>query len=80
MNPTTSLVSNLIALDATALRVYLLLAAAQKAAGDNVRTYRKDLAKLLNRSERTITRAVTTLRAKGLVHRLGRARYGVRTK
>jgi DNA-binding MarR family transcriptional regulator len=71
----------LLTCNVSTLKTYLLLEAAQRGAGDRkVKTYRRDLAEILKRSEDTVTRAFRALIAKGLIERLGQARYGVRTE
>ncbi|MGP6189180.1 MAG: hypothetical protein ACLPSH_03720 [Vulcanimicrobiaceae bacterium] len=75
----TSVVDELLDLDAVSLKVYLLLLSAQNATGASVLAPRKELARLLQRSPRTISNSLQRLRQRELIYRIGMSRYAVRT-
>lgn len=75
----SSVVSELLDLDAVSLKVYMIMLAAQNATAAPVTATRKDLAAILHRKPRTISTALHTLRQKELIYRLGMSRYSVRT-
>ena len=76
----SEVLTKLLAMRSSSIKVYLVLEAAQRGAGSKVvRSYRKDIAPLIGRSESTVSHALHELRTNGLIHTLGMARYGVVT-
>ncbi len=75
----SSVVDELLDLDAVSLKTYLIMLAAQNATAAPVTATRKELAAVLHRAPRTISSALHTLRQKELIYRLGMSRYSVRT-
>jgi MarR-like DNA-binding transcriptional regulator SgrR of sgrS sRNA len=73
--------TKLLTCDASSLKVYLILEAAFRGAGDRkVKTYRRDLAAILHKTERTVRTSLVALIAKGLIVRTAQATYAVITR